>query len=51
MVAVRVPNRTVLPITDASLFSEVVQKRYVSTATPGACGPSSAGPIRRPTTG
>ena len=36
IVAVRVPRRTVLPITDGSLFSEVVQKRYVSTAAPAA---------------
>ena len=37
----RSPSRTVLPITDGSLFSAVVQKRYVSTAAPAAFGPSS----------
>ena len=37
------PSRTVLPSTDRSPFSVVVQKRYVSTAAPAAFGPSSAG--------
>ena len=36
-------SRTVLPITDGSLPSAVVQKRYVSTAAPAAFGPSSVG--------
>ena len=51
IVAERSSNRTVLPITDRSPFSVLVQKRCVSTATPAAFGPSSSGPIRRPTTG
>ena len=33
----------VLPITDGSLLSDVVQKRLVSTATAGAFSPSSDG--------
>ena len=50
-VAERSPSLSVLPITVGSLPSSVVQKRYVSTATPAAFGPSSLGPIRRPMTG
>ncbi len=49
--AERVPSRTVFPITDGSLLSTVVQKRYVSTAAPAAFGPSSCGPSSRPSTG
>ena len=51
MVAVRSPSRMVLPITDGSLASVVVQNRWVSTAAPGGLRPSSAGPSSRPTTG
>ena len=47
----RSSNRTVLPITDRSPFSVVVQNRCVSTAAPAAFGPSSSGPSRRPSTG
>ena len=47
-VALRVPSWMVLPITDGSLLSEVVQKRCVSTATPAAFGPSSDGSMSRP---
>ena len=41
MVAERSPSLTVFPMTDGSLPNAVVQKRYVSTAAPAACGPSS----------
>ena len=41
----------VLPMTVGSLFSEVAQKRCVSTATPAAFGPSSDVVSRRPSTG
>jgi len=50
-VAVRRPSRMVFPITVGSLLSAVDQKRYVSTATPSAFGPSSLALIRRPMTG
>ncbi len=50
-VALREPRRTVLPITVASRLSDVLQKRWVRTATGAARGPSSAGPIKRPSTG
>ena len=50
-VAVRVSRRTVLPSTVGSLASAVDQKRCVSTTTPAAPGPSSAGVSRRPSTG
>src|SRR4029453_17551422 len=40
-VAVRGPSRIVLPTTAGSPLSEVVQNRYVSTATASALGPSS----------
>ena len=51
IVALRSPSLTVLPMTDASLWSVSLQKRYVSTAAPAAAGPSSDGPSRRPCTG
>jgi hypothetical protein len=51
IVADRRPNRTVLPSSPVSPFSAVVQKRFVSTTTPSALGPSSVASIRRPSTG
>ena len=51
IVAERTPRRTVLPMTLGSLFSPVVQKRCVNTATPAAFGPSSVASMRRPRTG
>ena len=42
---------SVLPTTDGSLLSDVVQKRCVSTAAPGALRPSSPAFNRRPSTG
>ena len=51
MVAVRSPSRTVLPMTDGSLWSVSLQKRYVSTAAPAAARPVVGGPSRRPSTG
>ena len=44
-------ERIVLPITDGSLLSKVVQNRYVSTTAPAAFGPSSCASSRRPRTG
>jgi hypothetical protein len=42
-VAVRVPSLKVLPAAAGSLFSEVVQKRWVRTTAHAASGRSSAG--------
>ena len=50
-VALRAPSWMVLPTTDGSLFSDFVQKRFVSTATPAALNPSSDGSTRRPMIG
>ena len=41
MVAARSPSRMILPITDGSLPSALLQKRCVSTTAPAAFGPSS----------
>jgi hypothetical protein len=41
----------VLPMTAGSRFSDVLQKRWVSTTAGAASGPSSAAPSRRPRTG
>jgi hypothetical protein len=51
IVALRESSRTTLPITEGSFLNASVQKRYVSTTTPSALGPSSPGPTRRPRTG
>ena len=51
MVTARSPSFTVLPMSDGSLSSAVLQKRCVSTAAGAACGPSSVASSRRPTTG
>ena len=51
MVALRGAKPDDLPITEGSLSSDVVQKRWVSTAAPAASGSSSAAFSRRPSTG
>ena len=51
IVAVRGPRPMVLPITDGSLASAVLQKRCVKTAAPGARGPSSEAFNSRPSAG
>src|SRR5688500_5650892 len=50
-VAVRGPRRMFVPTTAGSLLRDVVQKRWVNTATPAAFGPSPAEYINRPSTG
>src|SRR5688500_19870488 len=49
--AVRGPRRMFVPTTAGSLLRDVVQKRWVNTATPAAFGPSSAAFSNRPSTG
>ena len=51
IVAERSPSLMVLPMRSGSLPNAVVQKRWVSTAAPAACGPSSVASRSRPRTG
>ena len=51
IVAVPTPRRTCFPTTAGSLLNAAFQNRYVSTAAPGAFGPSSCGVNNRPMEG